>query len=111
LLCTSTLARAVEQTAGLTLMEGKMVVEVKSTGVDKGTAIADFMAEAPFAGHRAVFVGDDTTDEAGFALVQERDGIAIKVGAGASVARHRIGSPPELRGALLQLLDHLRLRS
>ncbi|HEU4371950.1 MAG TPA: trehalose-phosphatase [Telluria sp.] len=110
-LCREVLAAMVCRTPELLLMEGKMIIEVKAAGIDKGTAIGDFMAEAPFAGHRAVFVGDDTTDEAGFALVQERDGIAIKVGAGASVARHRIGSPPELRGALLQLLDHLRLRS
>lgn len=106
-LCRAALEQVVRKTPQLLLMEGKMIVEVKSAGVDKGTAIRDFMAAPPFAGHRPVFVGDDTTDEAGFALVQGGGGIAIKVGAGSSVARHRIGSPPELRGALAQLLDHL----
>lgn len=106
-LCKAALEAVVRQAPQLLLMEGKMIIEVKAAGVDKGTAIRDFMAEPPFAGHRAVFVGDDTTDEAGFAFVQDGGGIAIKVGAGHTVARHRIGSPPELRGALAQLLDHL----
>jgi trehalose 6-phosphate phosphatase len=105
LLCTSTLARAVEQTAGLTLMEGKMVVEVKSTGVDKGTAIADFLAEAPFAGHLPLFAGDDTTDEAGFAVAQRAGGAGVKVGQGQSIAHHWISSPEALRMALAQVVD------
>ncbi|WP_332878638.1 trehalose-phosphatase [Massilia sp. S19_KUP03_FR1] len=104
-LCKAALAQVVRGTPDLLLMEGKMIVEVKVAGVDKGTAIAAFMAAAPFAGHRPVFFGDDTTDEAGFALVQGSGGIAIKVGAGPSVAQHRIGSAPALRAALAQLLD------
>lgn len=106
-LCKAALEEVLRHTPQLLLMEGKMIVEIKLAGVDKGTAIRDFLAEPPFAGHRAVFVGDDTTDEAGFALVQQGGGIAIKVGAGHSVARHRIGSPPEFRRTLAQLLDHL----
>ncbi len=104
-LCKAALAEVVSATPELLLMEGKMIVEVKVAGIDKGTAIRDFLATTPFAGHRSVFIGDDTTDEAGFALVQGSGGIAIKVGAGASIAQHRIGSPMQLRAALAQLPD------
>lgn len=104
-LCRAALAQVVQNRPDLLLMEGKMIVEVKVAGIDKGTAIAAFLAAAPFAGHRPVFAGDDTTDEAGFALVQARGGIAIKVGAGPSLAQHRIGSPFALRAMLTRLLD------
>ncbi len=104
-LCKSTLAQEVRQASGLTLMEGKMVVEVKSAGVDKGTAIAAFLAEAPFAGHMPLFAGDDTTDEAGFAIVQRAGGAGVKVGQGQSTAHHWISSPDALRLALAQVVD------
>ena len=41
---------------------------------------------------KPVFLGDDTTDESGFAVVQPRGGIAIKVGGGPSLATHRLES-------------------
>lgn len=101
-LCSATLGAAVQATPGLILMEGKMIVEVKAAGVSKGTAIRDFLAEAPFLGHRPLFVGDDTTDEAGFDHVQGIGGIGLKVGPGPSVARHRIASAEAVRAALAQ---------
>jgi trehalose 6-phosphate phosphatase len=64
----------------LVLLEGKMVFELKPPGVDKGQAIAALMEEAPFAGRRPVFAGDDVTDEAGFAIVNRMGGITIRVG-------------------------------
>jgi trehalose 6-phosphate phosphatase len=68
------------------LLEGKMVVEVKPQGTNKGTAIAAFLREAPFEGRRPVFLGDDVTDEDGFTAVNALGGISILVGERPSAA-------------------------
>ena len=55
------------------------------------------MAERPFAGRRPVFVGDDTTDENGFAAVNRLGGHSIRVGgAGRTEARWRVDSVEDL---------------
>jgi len=72
------------------LQQGKSVVELKPAGRDKGRSLLEFMAEPPFAGRTPVFVGDDATDEFGFATVNELGGHSIKVGAGETVARWRL---------------------
>lgn len=98
--CVGVMKQAVEQSPGLTLLRGKMVVEAKPGGASKGAAIEAFMAEPPFAGRTPVFVGDDVTDEVGFATVQRLRGLGVKVGEGASVAWQRIDSPQSFREQL-----------
>lgn len=100
-LCKTAMLAAVEQCPGMVLLFGKMVIEAKPASNTKGTAIRDFLAEAPFSGHRPVFAGDDTTDEAGFAHVQQTGGLGLKVGPGPSVAWERIDTPHALRAELL----------
>lgn len=75
-----TVARLLGERPGFVSLEGKAVVEIKPAGTDKGSAIRGFMAEAPFAGREPVFVGDDTTDEPGFAAVRALGGMAVRVG-------------------------------
>ncbi len=75
---------------GLELQRGKCVVEIKPAGIDKGTAVAEYLAEFPFKGRRAVFIGDDLNDEHGFAEVNRQGGVSIKVGRGPSCARYRL---------------------
>ena len=73
----------------LVLLRGKMVLELKPPGCDKGQAIAAFLGEMPFAGRQPVFAGDDVTDEAGFEVVNSQGGVTIRIGAdGARTAAH-----------------------
>ena len=64
----------------LGLEQGKMVVELRVAGGDKGIAAHRFMARAPMAGTRPLFIGDDLTDEAGFEAVRALGGVGILVG-------------------------------
>jgi trehalose 6-phosphate phosphatase len=66
--------------SALRLIVGKMVVELRPSGADKGAAIAAFLSESPFLGRRPIFLGDDATDEDGFAEIARRGGAAIRVG-------------------------------
>lgn len=91
-LCLQVMRKALAGSPGLALIQGKYVVDLRPASVSKGTAIAAFMAEAPFAGRVPVFAGDDVTDEDGFEQVLRMGGHAIKVGAGPSLARLRCDS-------------------
>jgi trehalose 6-phosphate phosphatase len=104
-LCLHAMQGAVEESPGLTLLRGKMVVEAKPGGAGKGHAIEAFLQEPPFAGRMPVFAGDDFTDEVGFTTVQRLNGMGVKVGEGASVAWHRVDSPAALRFELQKAVD------
>jgi trehalose 6-phosphate phosphatase len=98
--CLRAMEAAVEDSPGLTLLRGKMVVEAKPGGASKGHAIEAFMQEPPFAGRRPVFFGDDRTDEVGFTTVQNLQGLGVKVGDGPTVAGQRLASPAAVRDLL-----------
>jgi trehalose 6-phosphate phosphatase len=66
----------------LDLLAGKMIFDVRPRGADKGRAVEAFMRAAPFAGRLPVYVGDDVTDEDGFAAAKRLGGQAVRVGAG-----------------------------
>lgn len=73
------------------LIAGKMVLELAPIDHNKGAAITDMMRREPFSGRRAVFVGDDVTDEDGFRAVNAMDGITIRVGGNrGSAAEHEL---------------------
>jgi trehalose 6-phosphate phosphatase len=68
------------RSTGLMLQKGKMVVELRPAGADKGDAVRAFMAEPEFAGARPLFVGDDLTDEHAFEAAAAMGGAGILVG-------------------------------
>ena len=72
------------------VQSGKRVVEIRPTGRDKGTAIQEFMMERPFQGRTPMFLGDDVTDEFGFAMVNRLGGYSVKVGPGTTKAHWRL---------------------
>jgi trehalose 6-phosphate phosphatase len=67
-----------------------MVIELLPGDSGKGGAIDAFMRELPFRDRVPVFVGDDRGDEEGFAAVDRRGGVSVRVGSGATVAHHRL---------------------
>lgn len=83
----------------LMVQHGKMVAEVKPRGCHKGLAIEALMHSPPFAGRVPLFIGDDLTDEYGFAAVNEVDGVSIKVGGEEekTIARHRLVDTIDVR--------------
>ncbi len=62
------------------ILHGKAVIEVKSSGYDKGSAVRRLMRLRPFAGRRPIFVGDDVTDETAFVVLSEFNGVGFSVG-------------------------------
>lgn len=65
---------------GLVMQSGKMMVELRAGGHDKGSGIAALLRHPAFADHVPVFAGDDVTDEAGFSAVAAMGGIGVLVG-------------------------------
>jgi trehalose 6-phosphate phosphatase len=88
--CLLAMQAATAAHSGFALVPGKMVIEARPSGFDKGSALKAFMQEEPFAGRTPIFIGDDTTDEDGFRAAQELGGIGIKLGPGKTIARMRI---------------------
>ncbi|HTP96539.1 MAG TPA: trehalose-phosphatase [Burkholderiales bacterium] len=91
------LREGLDHAEDLRVQRGKMVLEVKPGGRDKGSAILEFMSEPPFRGRIPVFLGDDVSDEFGFSVVNELGGHSIKVGAGATRARWRLSGVGAVR--------------
>jgi trehalose 6-phosphate phosphatase len=80
----------------LQIIEGDEVIEIKPASHDKGTAIEAFLQEAPFAGRHPIFIGDDLTDQDGFAAVRRQMGLAIAVGSNVN-SEWRLDGPEDVR--------------
>jgi trehalose 6-phosphate phosphatase len=84
------------------LLRGKAVFEFVSLGVSKGRAIEALLGQGTFRGRRPYVIGDDVTDEDGFAVANRLGGVSLRVGSSdlrmaASVARYTIPNPSQLR--------------
>ena len=63
------------------VMPALMAWEVRPRGADKGSAVQALAAEAPFAGRKPVFIGDDVTDEDGMRAARALGGAGLQVDA------------------------------
>ena len=97
--------RALARPPEFEVIAGNHVVEARPHGVNKGRAVHALMQEAPFAGRRPVFVGDDVTDEDGFAAAAGLGGYGIKIGDGATLAAYRLDRAEDIFGWLQASLE------
>ena len=97
----------VEEMPGKLMVQlGVQVVEIRRSGASKGSVVATMMRDEPFVGRMPVFVGDDRTDEDGFAEATRTGGFGLLVGPERpSIARHRLRRPAHLRLWLSHLID------
>lgn len=74
-------AQAIAERHDLMVQHGKMMVELRAPGWNKGEAVMALMAEAPMAGSMPVMIGDDLTDESALQVAGDMGGFGILVGA------------------------------
>lgn len=89
------------------LLTGKAVIEVKSVGFNKGSAVRELMTYRPFTGRAPIFIGDDTTDEAAFEVVPEFNGFAISVGRKVPGVNAVFQTPSDVRHWLDRISQHV----
>jgi trehalose 6-phosphate phosphatase len=85
------------------VLPGKALFEVKRPGVNKGNGVRQLMKYSPFAGRKPVFIGDDVTDEAVFAVLPELGGVGFSVSRRFEGAAGIFESPGAVRRALQRL--------
>ena len=99
------LIRADMPDAGVEVLPGKCVFEIKPAGFTKANGVRALMQQAPFAGRRPLFIGDDVTDESVFAIMPEMNGLAFSVGHRAEGVNGHFDAPRDVREFLARLLD------
>jgi trehalose 6-phosphate phosphatase len=87
----------------LEMLDGTYVIEVKHRGFSKGTAVRALMSHPPFKGRRPIFIGDDITDRAAFAVMPQFQGIAISVRRRAPGVDFHFDTPEHVRTWLSNL--------
>lgn len=90
-----------------TMQQGKMVLEVRLSNINKGGAIAQLLSRPPFFCKCPIMIGDDLTDESAFQVVNQRGGLSFKVGSFSepSCATYRVQDVKAVRILLEQWLE------
>lgn len=91
--------------AAYRLQLGKAVGEIVPASATKGQAIRVFAQAPPYAGRRAIFLGDDLTDEKAFAVVNASGGVSVRIGAAETIATRRLATPEDVRRLLYAWAD------
>lgn len=86
------------QEGALELLDSHLCFDVRARGANKGKVVERFMTVPPFSGRVPIYIGDDTTDEDGFAAALALNGRAIRVGAPRpTLATESLPNPQHLR--------------
>jgi trehalose 6-phosphate synthase/phosphatase len=100
---------AVTANSPVVVRQGRKIVEVTGSQINKGAAVTALLAERTY--DLILLAGDDTTDESMFRLAPPVPPggapdhfITIKIGDGETAARHRLPTPGALRRFLLGAL-------
>ena len=90
-----------------TLQNGKMVVEIRPSHANKGSALKAFLDEPPFTSRLPIAIGDDVTDEAMFREANALGGLSIRIGEPGSdtAAQYHLPSAAALRRLLAELAE------
>jgi trehalose-phosphatase len=99
------LQRQAQDVTGVHVLPGKGVVELLTRATSKALAVAELRAE--IGAGSVIFIGDDRTDEEVFEELGPSD-CGIRVGSGATAARHRLDGPPEVLTFLRGLAELLQ---
>lgn len=86
----------------LLVMHGKKAIEVRNSGVHKGTACQQFISRGEY--DFILAIGDDWTDEDMFGVLPE-NAYTIRVGMECSYARYNLHSPTDVLKLLNELLE------
>ncbi len=84
------------------VLEGNKVIEIKSTGVNKGKGAMSWLNKSDW--DLILSIGDDWTDEDIFEILP-RDSISIKVGFGPSKAKFRLPTIQKVRDMLKEIVS------
>jgi trehalose 6-phosphate phosphatase len=90
------------------ILPGKEVVEIKSAGVNKATAVCELMERPPFAGRKPIFIGDDITDEPVFGIIARFGGLGFSVGRVAAGVNGHFDKPESVRAWLERIANQDR---
>jgi trehalose-phosphatase len=103
--------RVAEGIPGFEVMGGKEVIEARPAGTSKGTAMLRLLRDA--GGETVLYVGDDTTDEDAFAVLEEAEAagggaVTVRVGGEGDAptrARFTIASQDDVAELLRRLVE------
>jgi trehalose 6-phosphate phosphatase len=87
------------------VLPGKLVFEIKMTGINKASAVRELMTYPPFKGRTPIFVGDDTTDEPVFPMLSQFGGLGFSVGRVVPDVNGHFENPESVRGWLARIAN------
>jgi trehalose 6-phosphate synthase/phosphatase len=97
----NTISQLINNTS-LQVMDGSRVLEVRHSGVDKGTTAMKLLNK--FAADFVLCIGDDVTDEDMFSILKKK-GFTIKIGNGATAADYYIPHQSQVLPLLFQIIN------